>query len=115
MMSHCMQQRVLHPNHHGYPPWHSTTTALAQVHDILTVATEQKKMSAVVLLDQSAAFDLVDHGKLTTKMSTLNISQETGVWFENYLAGRRVSCQVESKLSDPLEMGDQGVPQEQTC
>ena len=67
IISHCMQKRVLHPNHHGSLPWHSTPTTLAQVHDILTAATEQKKMSAVVLLDQTAAFDLVDHGTLTAK------------------------------------------------
>ena len=68
-------------------------------------------MSAVVLLDQSAAFDLVDHGTLTAKMKALNFSHETVTWFENYLAERRFSCQVEFKLSNPLAVGDQRVPQ----
>ena len=40
MMSYCMQQRVLHPNHHGTLPWHSTPPALAQLHDTITAATE---------------------------------------------------------------------------
>ena len=61
-------------------------TAQLLVHEILTDATEQKKMSAVVLLDQSAALDLVNLGTQTDKMKALNFSQETVVWFENYLA-----------------------------
>ena len=44
-------------------------------------------------------------------MSALNFSQETVCWFENYLVGRRFTRQVESKVSDPLAVGDQGVPQ----
>ena len=68
-------------------------------------------MTAVFLIDQSAAFDLVDNGTLTAKLSALNFSQEPVVWFENYVGGRRFSCQVESKLSDHLAVGDQGVPQ----
>ena len=102
-----MQQRALHPNHHGFLPWHSTTAALAQVHNTLSTATEQKRMSLVVVFDQSAAFDLVDHGALTAKMSALNFSPETVCWFNDYLVGRRFSCQVESKLSDLLAVGDQ--------
>ena len=94
MMSHCMQKRVLHPNQHGSLPSHIVTTAVAQVHDILTAVTEQKMMSAVVLLDQSAGFDLVDHGTLTAKMSTLNFSPGTVGWFKNYLVGRRFSCKL---------------------
>ena len=75
-MSHWMQQKVLHPNHHGSLPWLSATTTLALVHDTLTAATEEKRMYAVILLDQSAAFDIVDHGTLTAKMSALNFSPE---------------------------------------
>ena len=86
-----MQQRVLHPNHYDSLPWHSTTTALTQVHNTLTAITEQKRMTTVVPLDQSAAFDLVDHGAQIAKISALKISPEMGCWFENYFVGRRFS------------------------
>ena len=53
-------------------------------------------MSAVVLLDQSAAFDLFDYGTLTAKMSALKFSHEAVSWFEKYLVG---SVEVDPTLS----------------
>ena len=102
LMYHCMQKLFLHPNHHDSLPWNSTTTALSQMYDILMTAAEQM-MSAMFLLDQSSAFDLVVHCTLTAKMSALNVSQNAIRWFQNYLAGR-FSCHFESTLSHPLDV-----------
>ena len=51
-------------------------------------ALEDKKMAAVVCLDQKAAFDLVDHQVLPAKMEVLHFSPYTFVWFRSYLGGR---------------------------
>ena len=76
MMHLSIQKRNIHPNHLGFPPWHITAIVLAQVHDILTASLEQKRMSAVILHHQSAAFDIVDYSTLTSKMRILNFSTD---------------------------------------
>ena len=62
-------------------------------------------------MDLSAAFDMVNHKILLDKLHLYNFSPETGEWFKSYLADRSQYVMVDSRLSDPLQVGDQGVPQ----
>ena len=64
LMGHTQRHHLLHPNHHGSLPGHSSATAICQVQDALTKAADAKHLAAVVLLDQKAAFDLVDHSRV---------------------------------------------------
>ena len=64
-----------------------------------------------MLLDLSAAFDVVNHEILLEKLQLYNFSPETLQWFKSYLSDRSQYVMVESRLSDPLHVGDQGVPQ----
>ena len=100
-----------HPNHHGFRPNHSTSTAITQLYDIWIRNAEKKELSATLLLDLSAAFDVVDHIILLDKLLLYNFSQETIQWFKSYLHGRKQIVAVESKLSDSLDIGEQAVPQ----
>ena len=52
---------IFHPNHHGFLANHSTATAMIQLHNLWIEAAENQELSAALLLDQSAAFDVVDH------------------------------------------------------
>jgi len=45
----------------GNKKWHSTETSLIHTSDRILTAIDQKKTSAVVLLDMSKAFDSVNH------------------------------------------------------
>ena len=49
----------MHPSHHGFRKNPSTTTALLEMYSSWVEAYKQDKVTAVVLLDMSAAFDLV--------------------------------------------------------
>ena len=108
---HFSSNKLWHPNHHGFRPHHSTATALCQLYDFWIRAAESKELSAALLLDLSAAFDVVDHKILLDKLELYNFSAETLSWFKSYLENRRQIVVVESKLSDPKDVGDQGVPQ----
>ena len=55
-LTECMQS--------AYKSFHSTETALLRVQNDLLMAVHHGKMSAVILLDLSAAFDTIDHGLL---------------------------------------------------
>ena len=64
-----------------------------------------------MLLDLSAAFDVVDHEILLQKLELYNFCPNSISWFRSYLEGRSQIVIVESRLSDPKPVGEQGVPQ----
>ena len=106
------QEKILwHPNHHGFRPSHSTATAISQLYDIWIRNAEKKELTATLLLDLSAAFDIVDHVILIEKLRLYNFSLEAIQWFKSYLEERSQIVVVESKLSDPRKVGEQSVPQ----
>ena len=111
MMDHTLQRHLLHPNHHGSLPGHSPATAVGQVQNELTMGADNKLISAVVLLDQKAAFDLVDHITLVSKLEEYGFSDIMVDWLRNYLRGRRFVVQAGAKWSDPRPIGGLGVPQ----
>ena len=69
------------------------------------------ELSAALLLDLSAAFDVVDHPILLQKLQAYNFSDDAVSWFASYLSSRVQVVQVESSQSDPELLGDFGVPQ----
>jgi retron-type reverse transcriptase len=74
---HFKKNNLWHPNHHGFRPNHSTATALSQLYDIWIRGAEDKELSAVLLLDLSAAFDVVDHQILLDKLELYKFSPMT--------------------------------------
>ena len=111
LMDHFVNNNLFHSNHHGFVPKHNTVTALAQLYDIWLEASENKEMSAALLLDLSAAFDLIPHSILLKKMKLYNFDDTTMQFFKSYLEDRRQVVQIESKRSEPKEIGDVSVPQ----
>ena len=49
---------------------------------------DNKKLSAVILIDLSKAFDSISHSIFLKKLSAIGVSQETVKWFESYLTRR---------------------------
>ena len=111
IMQHFEENDLFHHNHHGFLPNRSTLTALLQIYDIWLTDAENKDLSGTLFLDLSAAFDIVPHNILLDKLSLYGFSDNTISFFNSYLLGRKQIVQVQAKLSDPLEVGDQGVPQ----
>ena len=108
---HFTSNNLWHPNHHGFKAYHSTATAITQIYDIWIRAAENKELTAALLLDPSAAFDVVHHKILLDKLELYKFSPKALSWFKSYLEGRKQVVVVESKISDPREVGEQGVPQ----
>ena len=110
-IDHFTQHNLFHPNHHGSLPLHDTTTALLQVNDFMLRAADEKKLCGTLFIDQSSAFDLVDHGILLAKLGLYNFTPQTLKWFESYLSNRSFQVQVETKRSKVVRQGPLGVPQ----
>ena len=108
---HFEENELFHANNHVFLKNHSTATALMQLYDLWLEASERTELSAALLLDLTAAFDVVDHNIFKQKLQAYNFSKESVSWFASYLSERVQLVQVESKLSKSEVIGDFGVPQ----
>ena len=74
------------------------------MYDQWVEAYENDKLSAVVMLDLSAAFDVVDHEILIKKLEIYGFEECCTSWFESYLTERSQQVYVEGSLSEPLPL-----------
>ncbi|KAI8499245.1 hypothetical protein Bbelb_230090 [Branchiostoma belcheri] len=74
---------------HAHRKLHSTETALLKMTDDWLDNMDNGFMTAVVLLDYSAAFDLVDHNLLLQKLETYGFTEDALDWTESYLTNRK--------------------------
>ncbi len=95
----------------GFKRLHSTETALLKVTNDILCENDKGKITALVLLDLSAAFDTVDHEILLSRLETdVGVSDVALSWFRSYLSGRSqaVSCAGRTSCSRAVTCG---VPQ----
>ena len=72
---------------------------------------DQKKVSVVVLLDMSKAFDSIRHDLMLRKRRKSGVSESACAWFESYLSHRQQVVKFQNTVSDPLPL-TVGGPQE---
>ena len=73
----------------AYRAGHSTKTALLKVHNNILLNMDNPRVTLLVLLDLSSAFDTVDHKVLLHRLQiTLSIADTALQCFRSYLAGR---------------------------
>ena len=92
---------------HGFRPKLSTETALLKISDKIYDNMDKKKMSLLLLLDLSKAFDSVNHAILIEKCQSLGMDT---LWFEDYLKNRTQSVRIGNTISSPKNVSF-GVPQ----
>jgi len=77
------------PRQSAYGQFHSTETAITKVFNDLLLAADDGEVSALCLLDLTAAFDTVDHD-----VTLLKLERQFGLrgivlkWFQCYLCDR---------------------------
>ena len=108
--SYFSSNHIFHPNLHGYRKHRSTQTALLQMYDRWVRSANDGQLSGVVLLDLSAAFDLVDPVLLLQKLKLYGFDEDSLHWVESYLTGRHQAVWIDHALSDILPC-KVGVPQ----
>ena len=95
----------------AYRKLHSTETALLQFQNDLCLAMNSQQVSALVLLDLSAAFDTIDHSILTNRLKTCyGISDSAFSLLSSYLSCRTQSVIIGQDCSSELPLL-RGVPQ----
>ena len=111
ILQHFLNNRLFHPNHHGSLPNHSTATALIQLTDMWIQAAEKRELSGVCMIDQSAAYDLLDHDIFLKKLLLYKFDRSAINWVDSYLSNRIQCVKVESKTSSFIDCETSGVPQ----
>ena len=104
------RNNIFHPNLHGYRQNRSTQTALLTMYDRWVKAAVAGQVSGAVLLDLSAAFDLVDPVLLVQKLRIYGLDEDSLEWILSYLTERHQAVWLDHVLSDFLHC-DVGVPQ----
>ena len=108
---HLSSNGLLNSFQSAYTKHHSTESTLLAVHDHIIKAMSQQKITALCLLDLSAAFDTIDHSILIHRLSSWFGFKGTVLsWLQSYLSSRNFAVNIKSSLSASLPL-HQGVPQ----
>ena len=100
----------LNENHHSYRKKHSTVTAMIQLSDAIFNGCNENKITTLVTLDQSAAFDVLSHVTLRKKLKLYNFSDSALKWMDSYLNFRSQFVSIGTQNSNYMNVKS-GVPQ----
>ena len=110
-MSYLNNSNFLSTHQSAYRRHHSTETTVTKVYLDILGAAYDGKLSILILLALSAAFDLVDHSILLKRLeSTYGFGGLTLEWFKNYLSDRSFNVRCSGTKSDFVD-SSVGVPQ----
>ena len=88
------RNNILHNDMHGYRQNRSTKTALLTMYDRWITAASKNQVTGVVLLDLSAAFDLVVPDILIKKLDIYGLDSDFLIWINSYLSDRYQSVWI---------------------
>jgi len=99
------------PFQSAYKSFHSTETALLSVQNDIFLAMDRGNVTALTLLDLSAAFDTIDHDIMLSRLTDwFGIGKTALKWIVSYLKDRSQSININGKFSIPFPLLF-GVPQ----
>ena len=84
------RNKLFHPSQHGYWKGRSTMTALLSMYDKWVWAASNSQVSGVVLVDLSAAFDLVSPALLIQKLKIYGIDDDFATWILSYVCDQHL-------------------------
>ena len=88
MYEYFTKNKSFHPSLHGYRQHRSTQTALLSMYDRWVRNAAKGQVSGAILLDLSAAFDLVEPELLLKKLRIYGFEKNYLSWIESYLSNR---------------------------
>ena len=97
-------------NLHAYRKNHGTTTAMIDITDRLYEAVDEKQVSTIMTIDQSAAFDCVPFDVLIGKLRLYNLGEQSINWIQSYLTYRTQFVKI-GRASSRMFAVERGVPQ----
>ena len=110
LLDHLKSEKILFDSQYGFRAGHSCEHALLEAQNHIHRALERKQVTALLLLDYSKAFDMVDSSILLRKLEHYGVRGLALSWFESYLTDREQYVSVNNCNSSHLKL-NYGVPQ----
>ena len=88
LLKHFEDSELLNASSHAYCPGLSTTTTLAQICEKIYKGVEDKDISEIMTVDQSEAFNTINHKILLDKLELYGVGEDARAWIKDYLEGR---------------------------
>ena len=111
LKAHIEEQLLSNHVQYDYKRFHSTETALLQIHNDIICNMDNGEITPLTLLDLSAAFDNNDHSTLLERLyGHFGISGTVFQWFKSYISNRQQRVHIDGSLSCPQYLHF-GVPQ----
>ena len=108
---HCSTHRLIPDYQSAYRENYSCETALAKIVNDILWAMEHQKITSLVTINLSAAFDTVDHDILLRVLKKRFGVQDTCLeWFRSYLTSRKCMVKIRDAFSSKYEL-NYSVPQ----
>ncbi len=101
---------ILPDEQSGFRKFFSTTTLLVQITSIIYEALNNNKVTSLILLDFSKAFDSINHDIMIDNLKDIGLSKSALNWFNSYLRNRKHRVITNDSTSDWLNVIS-GVPQ----
>lgn len=107
---HMEKNSILPETQSGFRALHSCETALLNLTDDILRGFDKNKITVLVLIDFSKAFDTLNHEMLCAILKYYGFCDNVLKFFSSYLARRSQVVKINDQLSDPLVISS-GVPQ----
>ena len=101
---------LLYKYQYGFRRGHSTVQAVCHLNNSVLDAMDGGKVTGMLFLDISKAFDSIDHKILLGKFEHLGLLARSLRWFKLYLSDRRQCVYINGEVSETHPV-DLGVPQ----
>ena len=99
-----MEKGILGPSQHAYRKHKSTQSAWVELDTKIRKATDQGKYVGLILVDMSAAFNLVSKAVIIPKLKEMGVGPFAIKLLESYLTGRKSRVKIKGKLSSWIEV-----------
>nr|CAI5829044.1 unnamed protein product [Callosobruchus analis] len=110
LKKHLVKNNIIPVNQSGFKKNHSCTSALLKVTDDIFRANDQGKLTLLVLLDFSKAFDTLNHKLMLNILNYIDLSHSAVQLFDSYISDRMQAVNVAGNRSSFLRLHS-GVPQ----
>ena len=104
------KNKVIANSQYGFRENRSTSTALLELLEEITAASDQNKYTVGVFIDLRKAFDTIDHNLLIKKLESYGLRGIVNTWLHSYLTNRKQYVELDKVSSSFLKVIC-GVPQ----
>ena len=110
LSTHLDNINYLYSHQYGFRRGRSTTQAIAQLNNWVLESMDEGKVTGLLFVDISKAFDSINHKVLLDKLKHMGMSERSLQWFKSYLAERRQCVFINGQTSETQRI-TLGVPQ----